>query len=105
MKNTTVDDIREGTENESKISGSIITNAGWHFSYCGDENHIKQKINSFCDTQFDVPEVVDKVIDNLKQGKDVLNRSHINYRKVNIDESFPEYIINNQEKYAHLLMK
>jgi beta-1,4-mannosyl-glycoprotein beta-1,4-N-acetylglucosaminyltransferase len=105
MKNTTVDDIREGTENESKIFGSIITNAGWHFSYCGDENHIKQKINSFCDTQFDVPEVVDNVIDNLKRGKDVLNRSHINYRKVNIDESFPDYIINNQEKYAHLLMK
>ena len=105
MKNTTVDNIREGTEEESKISGSIITNAGWHFSYCGDENHIKQKINSFCDTQFDIPEVVDKVTDNLKQGKDVLNRSHINYRKVNIDESFPEYIINNQEKYTHLLMK
>jgi len=105
MKNTTVDNIREGTEDESKISGSIITNAGWHFSYCGDENHIKQKINSFCDTQFDIPEVVDKVTDNLKQGKDVLNRSHINYRKVNIDESFPEYIINNQEKYTHLLMK
>lgn len=103
MKNTTVDDIREGTEDENKINGSIITNAGWHFSYCGDEEHIKQKINSFCDREYDVPEVVDNVIDNLKHGKDVLNRSHINYRKVSIDKSFPKYIVDNQEKYAHLI--
>ena len=103
MKNTTVDNIREGTEDENKITGSIITNAGWHFSYCGNEEHIKQKINSFCDRQFDVPGVVDKVMDNLKQGKDVLSRTNMNYQKVSIDESFPKYIIDNQQKYAHLI--
>lgn len=104
MKNTTVDDIRENTEDESKITGSIIMNAGWHFSYCGDENHIKQKINSFCDRHFDVPEVTNNVLTNLKHGKDVLNRSHINYRKVKIDDSFPTYIIHNQKKYSHLIL-
>lgn len=104
MKNTTVDQIREATENESKITGSIITNGGWHFSYCGDENHIKQKINSFCDRHFDIPEVTNSVLDNLKKGKDVLNRSHIIYRKVEIDETFPEYINKNKEKFTHLLL-
>lgn len=104
MRNTTVDNIRESTEDENKITGSIITNGGWHFSYCGDETHIKQKINSFCDRQFDIPEITDFVFDNLKQGKDVLNRSHINYVKVNLDESFPKYLIDNQKKYTHLLL-
>ena len=103
MKNTTVDDIREGTEDESKITGSIITNGGWHFTYCGDENHIKQKINSFCDRHFDVPEILEKVSNNLKNGKDVLNRNQINYHRVDIDDSFPQYIIDNQEKYAYLM--
>ena len=103
MKNTTVDDIRESTEDENKITGSIITNAGWHFTYCGDANHIKQKIHSFCDTHFDVPEVVESVEDNLKSGRDVLNRNQINYHRVDIDDSFPQYIIDNQEKYSHLI--
>ena len=104
MKNTTVDDIREGTEDESKITGSIITNGGWHFTYCGDDTHVKQKIDSFCDTQYNVPEITDLVYENLKNGKDVLNRSHIRYRKVEIDDNFPEYIVNNQEKYSHLIL-
>ena len=40
---------------------------------------------------------------NLDSGKDVLNRSHISYRRVDLDDSFPQYIIDNQEKYAHLI--
>jgi len=103
MKNTTVDDIREGTEDESKITGSIITNGGWHFTYCGDENHIKEKIHSFCDRHFDVPQVIDSVSNNLKSGSDVLGRGNMKYQRVNIDESFPQYIIDNQEKYSHLI--
>lgn len=104
MKDTTVDSIREGTEDESKITGSIITNAGWHFTYCGDDSHVKQKINSFCDTQYNIPEITNLVSDNLKNGKDVLNRTHIKYLKVDIDETFPQYIIDNQEKYSNLLL-
>jgi hypothetical protein len=103
VKNTTVDDIREGTENENNISGSIITNGGWHFTYLGNEDHIRQKINSFCDRHFDIPEVTENISKNLESGKDVLNRSHISYRRVDLDDSFPQYIINNQEKYSHLI--
>jgi len=103
VNNTTVDDIREGTEDESKITGSIITNGGWHFTYLGDESHIRQKINSFCDRHFDVPEVTENISKNLEGGTDVLNRTHITYSTVDLDDSFPQYIIDNQEKYAHLI--
>ena len=103
MKNKTVDDVREGTEDESKITGSTITNGGWHFTYLGDEEHIRQKINSFCDRHFDVPEVTDNISKNLSEGNDVLNRSHIRYQRVNLDDSFPKYILDNQKKYSHLI--
>ena len=103
VNNTTVDDIREGTEDESKITGSVITNGGWHFTYLGNEDHIRQKINSFCDRHFDVPEVTENISKNLEDGNDVLNRTHISYRKVDLDDSFPQYIIDNQEKYLHLI--
>ena len=103
VNNTTVDDIREGTEDESKITGSIITNGGWHFTYLGNEDHIRQKINSFCDRHFDVPEVTENISKNLEDGNDVLNRTHITYSRVDLDDSFPQYIIDNQEKYLHLI--
>ena len=103
LKNTTVDDLREGTEDESKVSGPIITNGGWHFTYLGDESHIKQKINSFCDRHFDVPEVTENISKNLRAGKDVLNRHHITYQRVDLDDSFPQYILDNQEKYKELI--
>ena len=103
MKNKTVDDVREGTEDESKISGSIITNGGWHFTYLGNEDHIRQKINSFCDRHFDVPEVTENISKNLSEGNDVLNRTHIKYQTVKLDDSFPQYILDNQEKYSHLI--
>ena len=103
MKNKTVDDVREGTEDESKITGSTITNGGWHFTYLGDEEHIRQKINSFCDRHFDVPEVTDNISKNLSEGNDVLNRTHIKYQTVKLDDSFPQYILDNQEKYSHLI--
>ena len=103
VNNTTVDDIREGTEDESKITGSVITNGGWHFTYLGNEDHIRQKINSFCDRHFDVPEVTENISKNLEDGNDVLNRTHISYRKVDLDDSFPQYIIDNQDKYSHLI--
>ena len=103
VNNTTVDDIREGTEDESKITGSVITNGGWHFTYLGNEDHIRQKINSFCDRHFDVPEVTENISKNLEDGNDVLNRTHITYSTVDLDDSFPQYIIDNQEKYSHLI--
>ena len=103
VNNTTVDDIREGTEDESKITGSVITNGGWHFTYLGNEDHIRQKINSFCDRHFDVPEVTENISKNLEDGNDVLNRTHITYSRVDLDDSFPQYIIDNQEKYLHLI--
>ena len=103
MKNKKADDIREATEAEFELSGSIINNGGWHFTYLGDEKHIRQKISSFCDRQFDIPEIKDNIAENLSKGKDVLNRSFINYERVDIDDSFPEFLINNQEKYAHLI--
>ena len=103
MKDKQVDNLRESTELEYELTGAVITNGGWHFSYLGDENHIREKINSFCDRQFDVPKVTDKISNNLAQGKDVLNRTHINYKRVDLDNSFPSFILKNIEKYSHLI--
>ena len=47
LKNNTIDNIRENTEREEQLTGSIITNGGWHFTFCGGEEMIRTKIKSF----------------------------------------------------------
>ena len=47
LKTRSIDDIRQSTENEDKLEGFIIENAGWHFTYLGGEEQIKYKLESF----------------------------------------------------------
>lgn len=101
MKNTTVDDIREGTEDESKITGSVITNGGWHFSYCGGQEVLTKKIQSYSHTELNTPKVVENISESLESGTDYVNKiRNVNCRVVEFDSSFPQYIINNKEKYS-----
>ena len=88
--NKTVDDIRECTENQSEVTGYIITNGGWHFTYCGGTQQIKQKIDSFCDLQYNTPEVTENISKNLENNQDIFFRHWMQYRKVDIDDSFPD---------------
>ena len=103
MQHRRANDIREATEAEYELTGSIITNGGWHFTYLGDEKYIREKLSSFSHTEFDVPEITDKISENLAKGKDILNRTKVKYKRVDLDNSFPEFLINNQRKYSHLI--
>ena len=78
----------------------IIENGGWHFAYLQSIENISKKIKSFAHGEFNKPninnpETIKKKID---KGKDIFDRE-INYKKVQIDSSFPKYIIENKEKF------
>jgi beta-1,4-mannosyl-glycoprotein beta-1,4-N-acetylglucosaminyltransferase len=103
MKNTTIDNIREATEDENKITGSIITNGGWHFSHCYSANDLKKRVDSFSDVQYQTPEIYNNIENNLMQNKDLYFRDWITYKKVDLDDSFPEYVLKNKNKFSHLL--
>jgi beta-1,4-mannosyl-glycoprotein beta-1,4-N-acetylglucosaminyltransferase len=105
MKTTSVDDIREHTEFEDKITGYLITNGGWHFSYCGGEDMIRKKIESFCDLQYQNSEVYDNIKNNMDKNVDLFNRNSFTYKKVDLDDSFPEFIIENKEKYFNWIVE
>lgn len=57
----------------------LILKGGWHLSYFGDENYIKNKIENFSHQEFNTPDILD--ISNLKSrmtnGVDILNRSGV----------------------------
>jgi len=93
LKDTSVDQLRQSHQDSYRIE-----QGGWHWSYFGNVKTIEQKLKACADSHHgseDLPEMVD-------MGKDPVGRSDL-YGAVPIDDSFPEYIRNNQEKYSNLI--
>ena len=78
----------------------LINSGGWHFSFLKDPKEIKNKIVSYSHQEYNTNEFtnIEQIKEKIKNGEDLFRRN-INYEKVNIDESFPNYIIENREKF------
>ena len=76
----------------------IIENGGWHFAYLQSPENISKKIKSFAHGEFNKEHLVDEknIARKIQMGSDVFERGY-KIKRVDIDESFPEYIINNQD--------
>jgi beta-1,4-mannosyl-glycoprotein beta-1,4-N-acetylglucosaminyltransferase len=64
---------------------------GWHWSYVGNKDFIKNKIESFAHTEHDKPEIKNTIEDKIKNNKDLFGRD-ITFETVMIDESYPDYV-------------
>lgn len=76
---------------------------GWHFSYIGDENKIIEKLESFAHAEFNNDAVKNMAKKRLENTEDLLGRSEFYIVKTPIDDSYPIAVINNPERYKHIL--
>ena len=97
LRETTIDQHRQDHKNAYKIE-----NAGWHFSFLGNAENFKLKLASYEHTENNIDSVVSNAEEKIEQGLDPLNRG-MTYRAVPIDETYPEYIQQNQDKYVDLI--
>ncbi len=79
----------------------IIDNGGWHFNYLLEPKDISKKFKSLAETSWDKEEFYDeKIIEaKIKNKEDLFNRGH-KFEQIVIDESYPDYIKNNKNKYS-----
>jgi len=84
-------------------ANGYIDNGGWHFSYIGDVNHIMDKIRSFSHQELNTPDIVneERVRDLVENAKDLYNRNH-NMGWVEIDNTYPKFIIDNYDRYVKM---
>lgn len=75
----------------------------WHFSYLGGIERIKEKLKAYSHAENDTDEVRDNLEKNIKAGNDIFGRDDHKFEFVEIDDSFPKELINNQEKYKDLI--
>lgn len=97
LKTTTVDRLRTDWR-----KAYLIKNAGWHFSFLGDADNVRLKLASYEHTENNISSNVDNMEQRIEEGLDPIGRSN-RLNAVPIDDSYPEYIINNQEKYAEYI--
>ena len=97
LKNTTIDQHRQNHQNAHKIQ-----DAGWHFSFLGNAENFKLKLASYEHTENNTATVTGNAEEKIESGLDPLGRGQT-YKAVPIDDSYPDYITTNQEKYAEFI--
>ena len=97
LKNTTVDQHRQDHQRAYRIE-----DAAWHFSFLGDAENFKLKLASYEHTENNTEAVTGNAAQKVEEGLDPLGRGQ-QYKAVPIDDTYPEYIQNNQEKYSNLI--
>lgn len=82
-------------------------NAGWHYSYMGDENTIKNKIENFLHQELNTPGLLENLNprDCALNNRDLFGRSWCEWTVVPPDQlDLPEYAKNNWHKYQKYIL-
>ncbi len=85
---------------------AVLQHAGWHFSYLGDDDHVRLKLASFTHQEYAVSEMLEKhgVDGILAQGLDLFGRPGFQWVAVQVNDYFPEELRGDLERYRHLLV-
>ena len=85
--------------------GHVITDGGWHFSYLGGSEAIRSKLQSFAHQEYNtsIYTDLDYIHKCIEEGRDFLGRD-IQWKIVEINETFPKQVVNNLNLYKHLIV-
>ena len=105
LKQHGVDKLRHPSMREGGIR---IDDGGWHFTYVGGhkETTAKQrvllKIECAAHQEFNSSFYKTNVSKNIEDNKDVFFRDS-KFEVVELDSEFPDYIVENKDKFKHLI--
>jgi len=82
----------------------FVPDGGWHFSFLGGVDAIIKKLEAFAHNEYNKEEFKDaKSIEAaISRGKDIFGRN-FSYKFISMDETFPKYILENKNKFSHLV--
>ena len=83
--------------------GIFVEDGGWHFSFMGGAERIKQKIESYGEQSLNTPEIKENIQSNIDHcittGRDLFNRP-CHFWFVPIDDTYPKFIKENVESFS-----
>ena len=77
----------------------LIRDGGWHFSFLKKPTQISKKIKSYAHQEYNLEKFnkIENIENKLKNKKDILGREYV-YKKIEIDKSFPDFIVEHKEE-------
>ena len=94
---------------ERKAIGVRVDDGGWHFSYMGGDRkqgvaeRVADKVRFAAHQEYNTPEVLSKIANNISKQKDIFGRRS-KFVRVEIDATFPDYLVRHQSEFAHLIL-
>ena len=83
----------------------VIKDGGWHFNNILSPEDISLKLKTFAHSEFASEEFssIEVIRDKIEKKVDLFNRQH-RYEVVEIDNNFPNYILNNLDKFNNFIV-
>ena len=83
----------------------IIIDGGWHFSFLKNNKLIQKKIKSFAHQEFNQSNLtnLENIAKRVNLGFDIFERPY-QYKKIELDKGFPEYILQNKTKFKDWIL-
>ena len=108
---TTPQDVRNWGAFRLLLGGKYaIFNGGWHFSYLGGPQKVQYKLESTSESQLpggiaDDYNHLEAIERRIRSGVDVLGVRGHTWLPVPLDNTFPEYLLEHQDRFNHLIYR
>jgi beta-1,4-mannosyl-glycoprotein beta-1,4-N-acetylglucosaminyltransferase len=94
LKSMSVDKLRQSHQDAWKVE-----DGSWHWSFFGDADTVRAKMDAYEHQENNLPQFRDSMEERIAKGIDPFGRDYLyTPQVVPIDDTFPEYIIQNQDK-------
>ena len=90
---------------DKEKSIEVFNNGGWHFNNLMEPKIISKKLKTFAHSEYSGEEFssIETIKKKIKERVDLFNRGE-KYNYVKIDNTFPEYLLNNLDKYKDYIL-
>ncbi|AFM13275.1 glycosyl transferase family 17 [Turneriella parva] len=87
------------------LSVTVARDAGWHFTSIGDVERIALKLESYEHSEANTDENKNpaSMRQRIKAGKSIFLDNKSMHKLVPLDQTFPQYLVENRERFAHVL--
>jgi len=96
LKNYSLNELRAQDNND-------IINGGWHFSWMGGIDRVKNKLKSYSHQENNQTHIIEGIDQMLNVENTIYDFRGDRSIKIEIGENHPQYIIDNQNKFKHLI--
>ena len=99
--------IKENSLNilrQNKLTNNVVENGGWHLSFMGGENRIKDKLEAYAHQEYNNNHIKENLTRNIQTNNDLFFRGSL--VEINIEDEFPNILLSLvKDKYEYLIKK